>query len=368
MDNTIIGHSAGKALLDGSHNTFLGAGAGEGTTTGANNTYLGSGAGRYLLTDSNNVHIGYDAGTGCITGSKNVLIGSRAGVDACGSNNIFIGYQAGENFSTSNSLIIHNSSSGIPLIYGEFDNQLVAVNGKLAVGHENPTHTVHVLDSTTAGGDGVGHFEFTGNGLVDAYGVSGRSVPADFFGYGGNFDGGYTGVRGRVLATGGSTYYGARGEVYGAVGGQSYGVYGSASGAGLVYAVYANGDMAYTGALINASDANLKTNVDIVPHGLEAVMQLLPRSYEYKSHEFDQLELPDGTHYGFLAQELEMIVPDLVKSSAIPTNHDKADADTQEFMKGVNYVELIPILTKAIQDQQVIIESLKQRISALEGQ
>jgi trimeric autotransporter adhesin len=57
-------------------------------------------------------------------------------------------------------------------------------------------------------------------------------------------------------------------------------------------------------------------------------------------------------HLGFLAQELEQAFPEVVRESAAGT-------------KMVNYAGLVPVLTKAIQEQQKIIEKQQQQIDWL---
>ena len=75
--------------------------------------------------------------------------------------------------------------------------------------------------------------------------------------------------------------------------------------------------------------------------------------------------------YGFIAQEIETVFPGLVKEKNIYKSGNN-DAKTNEpdkllgAFKVVNSIELIPILTKATQEQQEIIVSLEQRISELE--
>ncbi len=92
--------------------------------------------------------------------------------------------------------------------------------------------------------------EHTGTTSIDMIGVRGRSVPVDFFGIGGEFVGGYHGLRGRVYPTGSSFYtgisagadggsgtnYGLDAFAYGT--GTNYGVYGYASGGVTNYGVY----------------------------------------------------------------------------------------------------------------------------------
>jgi hypothetical protein len=79
--------------------------------------------------------------------------------------------------------------------------------------------------------------QYLGTGNFDAVGVYGRSTPADYYGYGGYFTGGWRGVYGSVNATGGNFYTGVYGSVTGGTG-WNYGVYGAASGGANRFGVY----------------------------------------------------------------------------------------------------------------------------------
>ena len=71
-----------------------------------------------------------------------------------------------------------------------------------------------------------------------------------------------------------------------------------------------------------------------------------------------------GLQHGFIAQELEQVFPELVQDeiSVLPgTKNERIE------YKSVNYLGMIPVLTKAIQEQQAYIELLEQRIEALEN-
>jgi len=118
-DNSAMGYSALRQNTTGGHNSAIGANALSRNTTGSYNTGLGSFANWYNEEGSNNTIIGYQAGSGTSAHNK--------------SGNIFIGYQAGFYETDSNTLYIENSSSSSPLIYGEFDNDLLVVNGTLDV-------------------------------------------------------------------------------------------------------------------------------------------------------------------------------------------------------------------------------------------
>lgn len=83
-----------------------------------------------LRQDSTSVYVG-NTGSG---GAESVLIGYQAGyINSTGSSNIFIGFQAGYSETLPNRLYISNSNTTTPLIYGEFDNTLLKVNGNLEV-------------------------------------------------------------------------------------------------------------------------------------------------------------------------------------------------------------------------------------------
>ena len=96
------------------------------------------------------------------------------------------------------------------------------------------------------------------------------------------------------------------------------------------------------------SDIRLKKNIKNLNYGLEEVLKLRPVSFYYKT---------DTTNtepkIGFIAQEVESLVPEAVQiwKDSMQTRH-------------MLYAEMVPVLTKAIQEQQVIIESQKKEIDA----
>jgi len=139
--NTFLGSYAGASITDGYSNTFIGSVAGYKTTTGNNNTFVGRLAGHENINGTENIYIGHQAGYYNTGGSGNVYIGYSAGINnISGYSNVFIGQLAGSAETGSNRLYIDNCSvsSGSPdylcnkpLIYGEFDNRRVRINGTL---------------------------------------------------------------------------------------------------------------------------------------------------------------------------------------------------------------------------------------------
>jgi len=75
--------------------------------------------------------IGHQAGYNT-AGSGNVFVGEGAGFNATGTGNVMLGTRAGYSETGSNRLYI-SSGQGTDLVYGEFDNDFLKVNGDLEV-------------------------------------------------------------------------------------------------------------------------------------------------------------------------------------------------------------------------------------------
>jgi len=132
--NTFIGEGAGSNNISGTRNTLLGRQSGFFLNDGHYNVFLGTEAGKNNSSGLDNVFIGDGAGFSNTDGSRNVAIGSGTGTNnLSGSRNVFIGDFAVANETSSDRLYIESSSSSSPLIYGEFDNNLVRINGDLEV-------------------------------------------------------------------------------------------------------------------------------------------------------------------------------------------------------------------------------------------
>ena len=131
------------------------------------------------------------------------------------------------------------------------------------------------------------------------------------------------------------------------------------------WAVYADGDAYTTGSgLWQTSDARLKTNIEKVNNALDIVQQLEAKSYEFRHDgKFANTTLSKGTNYGFLAQELEKVLPEAVGESKIIFHDKDKSKETSETYKSVNYIALIPILTQAIKEQQEQINDLKSMLT-----
>ncbi|CAB5220136.1 Intramolecular chaperone auto-processing domain containing protein [uncultured Caudovirales phage] len=104
------------------------------------------------------------------------------------------------------------------------------------------------------------------------------------------------------------------------------------------------------------SDQRLKENIRDLDVGLNAVLSLKPRVYDWKEGKGKDIK---GDR-GFIAQEFEQVFPDLIDEWKDPA------AEGESPYKSVR-PDLIPVLVKAIQEQQALITSLTARVAALEA-
>lgn len=139
--NSGFGNEVLYLNTSGYSNSALGSQSLYANTTGKNNAAMGNKALFYNTTGNNNVAIGSEAGGADTTSKNNVYIGFQAGGSVGDakkdrSDNVFIGYKAGSQETESDKLYIENTDSDEPLIYGDFDEDHLKVNGILAVRDE----------------------------------------------------------------------------------------------------------------------------------------------------------------------------------------------------------------------------------------
>jgi len=146
----------------------------------------------------------------------------------------------------------------------------------------------------------------------------------------------------------------------------NYGVYGRSS---TNYAGYFDGNVYTTGSYL-PSARQLKQNIHDMSSGMELINKLQPKEYEYKQEgNYKLMHLPQGKRYGLIAEDLGQVLPNLVRDTKFDTRlaqaPDSAGRQTSNQpsevinFKAVNYVELIPIMVKGMQEQQQQIQELK---------
>jgi len=162
--------------------------------------------------------------------------------------------------------------------------------------------------------------------------------------------------------------YGSANAVNGAT--VAYGVYAQVSGVASAqkYAGYFNGNVFSTGSYL-PSDRRLKKGIQPMSSMLNKLMQLSPSEYEYDQSVAitGNLNLPGGKQLGFIAQDVVELFPELTLNVIHPVVKDGANsgAPSPWQFTAVNYVGLIPILTKALQEQQTMINALKVEVDEL---
>ena len=113
--------------------------------------------------------------------------------------------------------------------------------------------------------------------------------------------------------------------------------------------VYIPGDLYVDGTIITPSDINIKDNISLINEDrTNKIMNLKPSAFTFKNDTSKQI------HYGFIAQEFITEYPELVIT--------KPDKKLNN-IKGINYLEIIPLLVKQIQLMQREIDELKGKVN-----
>jgi hypothetical protein len=309
IQNTMIGSRAGESNTT-NNNTFVGYMSGADVTTGGSNTFVGKGSGENVLGGSNNVFVGEGAGNNNVTGLRNVYIGTGAGEGLnstyVGNDNVYIGYEVGRTAIESQRLRIANTGTGNPLIFGEFDNYQIGINNSapaatLQIDGVSGDDPLRVRTGTST------QFMVHNNGRVN---IGSASTPSYRFQLPNNPVVG----EGHARATGWATY----------------------------------------------SDGRVKSNITPLHNCLEKILNLEPVSYMHHASEFIENSLNVNTDIseesiGFIAQDLKAIIPEVVYE---PENENTS-------LWSVDYEKIIPVLVKAMQEQQDKIDLLESEILLL---
>jgi len=133
------------------------------------------------------------------------------------------------------------------------------------------------------------------------------------------------------------------------------------------YAGYFSGSV-YSSGSFTTSDEALKKNIRNMENALDIVQKIKIYQYEFKTNEYADMNLLKGSHYGVLSNEIESVLPDITRKFRRITEENNNNNNNVELYKAVNYGELTPIVIKSIQEQQLIIEGLKEQIRIQQSQ
>ena len=343
--NTAFGNASLQANTVGTDNTAVGYFALQKNTATTNPTYIGSyntAVGSYSLqqntTGSNNTAIGdnslqsnttgYDnSAFGCIsllintTGYKNTANGySSLKYNTTGSDNT----ASGAHSLTLNTTGSDNTANGYGSLNANTTGFSNTATGALSLlknttGYQNAAFGQNALQYNTIGnyntaigvGAGIKNSSGTGNTLIgfEADLSSNSLTNAMAIGYKAKVTGNHTIVLGNSSVT--------------KIGGQ----------------------VTWT----TNSDIRIKKNIRDTRYGLSTVMQLRPVEYTLISSDLKQV--------GFIAQEVNKLVPEVVTGT-------EGDLEKGEIL-GITYANLVAVLTKAIQEQQLQIEAQQKKIDYL---
>lgn len=323
ISNTAVGSFALTSNTEGSSNTAMGDSALAKNTTGGGNIALGYQALKSNATGSNNIAIGKHTLTGSNdVGFYNIAIGDAVMQNALNTqNNVVIGHFAGQSIKAANSL----GGSGNTGIGGWNFRELRFGSNNVALGY-------YAGDSLSTGSNNI---------AIGAY----QKLPGSANDQNNPNHSNRMNIGGLLF---GKNMTGNFGNPAGQLG---IGVTEPTERLEVKDNIKASGSVIAT-SHTTSSDSRLKTNVENILNALTIVGQLHPVKYDKKS------DLSASTYdyheFGFLAQEMKAILPLLVSEGKDPNK-----------LLSLNYTALIPILTKAIQEQQAIIIEQKKNMEEL---
>ena len=328
--NSFYGAHCGNSNTIGSFNTLTGYRAGYSNTTGSANTFVGFQAGYSNTTGRINSFIGYEAGYNNTTGLFNTFLGTSAGYSNTeGYGNVFLGYQAGYNETGSRKLYIHNSDTTSPLVYGEFDNRSLQINGNLKCTSTLLTNNASAWGSApfVLGQDKLNR----GMIITDKAASNQKNI---YFGW----NVGATHEYAEIFAL-------QEGVAYKNLILNPNGAYLGIGTTSPAYPLHM-GSGAYVstgGAWTNASSREYKTDIKKLStqKAIDTLKQLDPVEFAYKTDSREK-------HVGFIAED----APELVASK------DK---------KGMSSMDVVAVLTKVVQEQQRVISEMNEKIVQLQA-
>lgn len=310
---------------------------------------------RMTIASGGNVGIGTTAPTSRLQVNGDVQI-SRTDKIKFGNNSIGDGEYIQNSYSSP-----VNPGYGLAFFTNSAERVRISSTG-VGIGNTNPIAPLHVTTQQA-------------NGPQNAYiGHSNRAFYANVDNPS-NYNYGYYAIVTGDNSFGNYGYYASVQDAnqYGAYGVRSYcnnasdfgyAVWASNSGTtGSAWAGYFAGRTYASGGAWTSSAKKLKENIRPITGALSTVMALEGKNYKYKRETFPQLNLPVGNQFGFVADEVEKVIPEAVMEIYHAEEVDEegnVQEGTDVTFKGMQYQAVIPILVEAIKEQQGQIEQLKE--------
>lgn len=354
LENVRVGFQTANAIGGGDdQNTFSGAFAGAGVNGHFGNSHYGYQAG-LEHNGKYNTFIGYNAG---INGTSDVSIhiGYETGSGSFGSSNMFLGPKAGAGRGNVNNQLYIANSSGTPLIYGDFGDEVVGVNTEDPLGTldvrggsillTDPGVTAATFPTSRATAIGQSGGPGSTSPLCDLYGFRSQSNLTNAVNVG------MSGNNPTILWDNGNAdiiTFSRRTNTSG-VNCQAR-ILRLGNNIGGTYEFDLAGDGRVSGSWLVLSDRRIKSGIKPIGNALDLITQLNGVSYTYNKEANPELNLPDGRVFGFIAQDVQEVIPEVTNTS------------TEDGLVGIKYTEIIPLLTQGIKEQQTIIEGQEELI------
>ena len=387
--NTSVGHSALEAVTSGHSNVVMGKNAALSLTESDKTTAIGAFALDALTTADDNTAVGYGALSANTSPEKNTAVGSAAMTA-----NTTGGYATAVGFQALSSTLIDHANTAVG--YEALEDLNASAGGaavwanNTALGYRAGANATEAIQGVFVGSK-AGDEVTTGDGVVCIGFEAGGSDAAGTGSY--NTSVGHR--SGYVLAAGANNTFIGKAAGYAVEGGDNNLLLGKdagrtgSPGGNIVsadnYLVLGDESIASANIQVDwtvASDARDKTDFTALDLGLDFVKALKPVTYKWDKRskygdktaaDYDlNAQTPDGTHkedwldIGFKAQEVEALEIAAGYTKDNKTNLVSSHSDDGNQM-GLQYTKFVPILVKAIQEQQAVIESLTARIAALES-
>lgn len=249
-------------------------------------------------------------------------------------------------------------------------------HAQVGIGTTTPAYTFQVVNTGNIGATGLAESTNTGINGVALSGYNSSTVNAyngieGITSYNGNaFT--PTGVFGLAIST--TANHNAVGVTGITNNRDGVGVLGARNNTGGILGwggVFYN-DLGYTGFFGAASDEKAKININEINDALSIVKQLNPVTYNFDLQKYPNMGLNEEMEYGFIAQEVREVLPEIVRDKNLNTNatseiklKQSIENNNEQFVV-MDYTRIIPILTKAVKEQQSIIDTQNTKIQDLE--
>ena len=170
---------------------------------------------------------------------------------------------------------------------------------------------------------------------------------------------------------------GIRGYADNAVNNRNYAIYGEVPTSSGYSGYFVGGVVVHSGSSVNISDQSVKNNIEAIGNASQILTSLQPKTYYYQSPENRPIAFEEDMQYGFIAQEVQEVLPDLVEQVHVPEMSDSTGflEGTSTDLLGIQYEAFIPILVAGFQeqdatqtDQAATIAAQNEQIANLEAQ